>query len=197
MTPKLKICGLTNKEDILLCVDKNVDFLGFNFYFNSKRYVKPESLKDLFNEIDFKSTKKVGIFVNSEIGIINHYIELLKLDFVQIIDNYKLLNFEDILCPVIDTKFVTNNTIPSFNDNVPFILDNSGEDFGGNGTSFNLDILNNVNLSNCFLSGGICFENLNNAISLNPYAIDICSCSERAYGIKDYNKLLKIISFFN
>ena len=36
---KIKICGITNVDDANLCKDLPIDFVGFNFYPKSKRFI--------------------------------------------------------------------------------------------------------------------------------------------------------------
>ena len=42
MPVKLKICGITSLEDALLAAQLGADWLGFNFYPASPRYIAPE-----------------------------------------------------------------------------------------------------------------------------------------------------------
>ena len=42
---KIKICGLTNKDDALNAIALNVDALGFIFYEHSPRYISPEKVE--------------------------------------------------------------------------------------------------------------------------------------------------------
>jgi phosphoribosylanthranilate isomerase len=46
--PALKICGLTTAEDVAACLRRGVDFLGFNLYPHSKRFVSAEAAQDLW-----------------------------------------------------------------------------------------------------------------------------------------------------
>ena len=41
---KIKICGLDVTRDVQLCIDLNVNFLGFVFYKKSPRNVSPEDI---------------------------------------------------------------------------------------------------------------------------------------------------------
>ena len=62
---KIKICGITNKQDAINAASLGVDMLGFVFYKNSKRYVKPEVVRDIVNELP-PFIGKVGVFVDED-----------------------------------------------------------------------------------------------------------------------------------
>ena len=42
---KIKICGITNEEDALICEKLGVDYLGFIFYTKSKRFINYQKVK--------------------------------------------------------------------------------------------------------------------------------------------------------
>ena len=80
---KIKICGITNVDDANLCKDLPIDFVGFNFYPKSKRFINIKMAEKLISVIG-KNILKVGIFVNEDADRINNYILELDLDYVQL-----------------------------------------------------------------------------------------------------------------
>jgi len=79
---KVKVCGITNIDDGLLCERNGADLIGFIFYKGSKRFIQPEDAEMTIKKLS-PFTMKVGVFVNEEIEIINKTADFLKLDFIQ------------------------------------------------------------------------------------------------------------------
>ena len=46
---RVKICGLNPARDVQVCIDLNVDFLGFVFYEKSPRNLDLQEVKELKN----------------------------------------------------------------------------------------------------------------------------------------------------
>ena len=63
----VKICGLTNLDDTLAAVDAGADYLGFNFYPQSPRFITPEACGRITAELDRRgaAVTTVGVFVNT------------------------------------------------------------------------------------------------------------------------------------
>ena len=60
---KVKICGITNWTDARRAVEAGADFLGFNFYPRSPRYITPARRDESFAGLP-KDVSAVGVFVN-------------------------------------------------------------------------------------------------------------------------------------
>lgn len=80
---KIKICGLSRPQDIE-CVNKLLpEFIGFNFFPPSKRYVTEEQAARLKAELS-PQIKAVGVFVNADIGLIARLAAAKVIDLVQL-----------------------------------------------------------------------------------------------------------------
>lgn len=195
---KIKICGITNLEDALLCESLGADAIGFIFYSRSKRYVTPESAKEIVKQLS-AFTIKVGVFVNETPEIINQISKMVGLNFAQLHGDESPQLVEEINLPVIksfriDGKFdfeVLNNY-----QNCYYLLDTFSEsDYGGTGKTFDWKLIPDRLKSKIILSGGISSSNIQKLKQeINPYAIDVSSSLEEFPGKKSENKLKE---FFN
>lgn len=80
--PKLKVCGLTQLDQIRELVALKIDFLGFIFYEKSPRYVLNHLSLDEISEINHQG--KVGVFVNENADKIIEIAEKADLNFIQL-----------------------------------------------------------------------------------------------------------------
>lgn len=82
---QVKICGITKVEDALAAIDAGADFLGFNFYPKSPRYLTVERCTELTAAVHSRSSAIcVGIFVNETIERIEHILRQCHLDLAQL-----------------------------------------------------------------------------------------------------------------
>jgi phosphoribosylanthranilate isomerase len=199
----LKVCGLTQLNQIQELISMNIDFLGFIFYEKSPRYALNRlSLKDI-SEIIHQG--KVGVFVNEDINTILDVAEQAELNFIQLhgdeSDHYvselrKKLNPKIGIIKVFrigDTIESLKIKIESIELMVNYLLfDTDSKAFGGTGKQFNWSLLNNLEINTpYFLSGGISDENIEGIKVLNkrPFALDINSKFETEPGIKNVEKI--------
>ena len=187
---KVKICGMKFPNNILEISSLLPDYLGFIFYNQSTRF-----FDDQIPELP-SSIKKVGVFVNESLDEIVNKIETHRLDLVQLhgqespefCNNLKHLPIEIIKVFSIDDDF--NFQILDHYEAVCdyFLFDTKGKLHGGNGFTFNWEILKNYKSKKpLFLSGGIGLEELKKIEKLNLkiFAIDANSKLEDYPGLKN------------
>lgn len=186
--PKLKICGVTNEQDSLEA--EAADFVGFNFYKGSPRYITPEKARNIISKLS-NSCSTVGIFVNEEKNKIMKIASDTGLDYLQFHGEETADFCNNFSLPVIKGVRVKDN-LPSLKDyNVyAFLFDKYKSIlYGGTGEKFNHDLLKGFK-SKVFLAGGL-DENLDT--DYKPYCFDVCSGVEKQEGIKDHNKIKELI----
>ena len=77
----IKICGINNPESAIACED--ADYVGFVFYQKSERFVTAFEAKEISNFLSNKS-KLVGLFVDSDIELIEYITNFVNLDIIQL-----------------------------------------------------------------------------------------------------------------
>lgn len=199
----VKICGLTNEEDVLLCDREGADMLGFVFVMQSPRYVEKNS-----NVFKLKTrAKKVAVLSNPEMKNLEFFAE--HFEFVQLhgMEEGKIINeFKKLGLKVIKTIF------PEVEDSVKlcsqvsddvdlFLVDSSSKLKGAKSSLFSLEKLKTILDSegkifglNYILSGGLNPENVVEFLKiLKPYGVDVASGVEDYPGRKSPEKLRKFI----
>ena len=195
---KIKICGITNVDDANLCKDLPIDFVGFNFYPESKRFIDIKTAEKLISVIG-KNILKVGIFVNEDADRINNYILELDLDYVQLHGEETPEETEKLNCKTIKAFSAMHPGLSEYildyqSDYWLFDSSNTNER-GGTGKTFNWDILSNISpKEKLILSGGINESNVLDAMKKTSVNfVDICSGVESSPGYKDIKKLESIV----
>ena len=199
---KLKVCGLTQLNQVHELISLDADFLGFIFYAESPRYVLNHLNLKQISELDHSG--KVGVFVNETAENIAAIAEKAALNYIQLHgdenENYidalrdklvekeiKIIKVFRIGTDVEKLKFTTQNSLADF-----FLFDTDSASFGGTGKSFGWQLLNELEIQKpYFLSGGISPENFKDIQNIipSPFALDINSKFETEPGVKDLQKI--------
>ena len=206
---KLKVCGLTQLEQIEVLVKENIDFLGFIFYPKSPRFVLNHLNLEEIGSVNHLG--KVGVFVNESLSKIVEISEKAKLNFIQLHGEESVDYIKDLKtklpkdCKIIKVfrvgipiEFTMNfNAIQSKLESLVdfYLFDTDSKAYGGTGKTFSWRILDEINIKKpYFLSGGISqnhakeFQNLKH----QPFGLDINSKFE----INPGNKNLELIKEF-
>ena len=196
---KIKICGITNPEDATLASELGAWALGFIFYPNSPRYIKPEQVYCIATP---ENIERIGVFVNESLEDVIEISKLAQLTIIQLHGDedreYCLKLKEKCTLPLIKAFRINDmedlEKIQNFKEIVSYtLLDSYSENaFGGTGKAFDHGIaLEAKGLGiPLILSGGLNPENILSAQSkVNPYAFDLSSGVEKHPGLKDHHKL--------
>ena len=192
---KIKLCGMTRDEDIIVCNRLKPDYVGFVFWSKSKRLVTKEKAKHLKDMLD-KDIKSVGVFVDEDINYVKELFNEGIIDVIQLHgseDEDYISNLKNSLkSPVIIKSFkadTEDNINLSLKSSADYIIYDPGK---GDGMMFNWDKIKNVS-RDYFLAGGLDFENVGDAIKLlHPYCVDVSSGIE-SDGLKDAEKMTAFV----
>ena len=196
---KLKVCGITSLEDARAAVDCVAEFLGFNFYLKSPRYIPPEAARMIIEQLPSGITI-VGIFVNEASP--EDVIEILQKSGAQLAQLHG--DEEGEYCAAVGSERVIK-ALRAGNGfdarqvlNYPataILLDAFDKNlYGGTGKTADWRVAREAaNLVKLFLAGGLAPENIAEAIqAVEPFAVDVNSGVEIAPGRKDAAKLRKL-----
>lgn len=199
---RVKICGITRLQDAVYAVDSGASALGFIFYNKSKRYIPPDDARDIIRKLP-PFISLVGVFVNAPADDINSTISKSGINTLQLHGDETAEFCNNFVLPTIKTIRIADNLnlkhIESF-DVQAILFDTFKEnEYGGTGSVFNWDILENSGITKkIIISGGLNPENVQDAIlKFNPYAVDVNSGVERSPGIKDHQEINKFIEAVN
>ncbi len=204
--PKVKICGITNKEDAKLAVDMGADILGFIFYDKSPRNVTPEVVAQIVSDLPIV-VGAAGVFVNEEFDTIKEIVEKCHLNWVQLAgdetpeycEQFKFLNVRTV--KTIHVRGIEDLERTNDYPTDAVLLDSYAEGkYGGTGKQFDWDMLKNVVAyidKRIFISGGVGPQNIREAYEMMLYGVDICSGVESEPGKKDPEKLKELFEVIN
>lgn len=196
---RIKVCGMTDANQVHKLDELGVEFCGFIFYPKSPRFIfrhcAAEDIKKIKGKIN-----KVGVFVNAGFEEVVRIVDDCGLYLVQLhgdetprecekissyittIKAFRLTDDDNILWKVKDYQDVVDM----------YLFDTEGVGYGGTGKKFNWEKLRGLNLKKpFFLSGGIqpgdvqsLKQFANDPVAKDLFAIDINSKFEIVPGLK-------------
>ena len=199
MPTRIKICGITRREDAELAVELGAAALGFNFYRPSPRYIAPAAARVIIRELPAFVTT-VGVFADeTDVERVASVAAEAGVSAVQV-DESLLSSAANGLgslgrFQVIATVRVTPGSKAGKATALGIrtvLLDTYRPDRrGGTGQPFDWSFAREATrYQRVILAGGLTSENVGDAIrAVRPYAVDVASGVESAPGVKDEARL--------
>lgn len=196
---KVKICGLTRREDVVAVNAVRPEYIGFIFAQSRRQIDLPAAvrLKSALN----KEIKAVGVFVNEKIEMIEQVVREQVIDAVQLHGYEETAYLERLRArvnvPVIKAVRVQSSQQIQYFSGFPcdyLLLDAyvRGER-GGSGKTFDWGMIPKLQKP-YFLAGGLDSRTVAKAIELlHPYCVDVSSGVE-TNGLKDSNKIEEFVN---
>ena len=197
---QIKICGLKTLTDALAAIHAGADYLGFNFYPKSPRFVEKQTCAKITSVLKQKHPhiKLVGVFVNSSVEEVKDILTTCSLDLAQ------LHGDETVgMLKALDGKaFKAFRGIPeningfARTESPALLLDASVKGvYGGSGVTADWD--GAAELAKTYpllLAGGLTPENVAEAVSrVKPWGVDVASGVESTVGAKDAGKMVEFV----
>ena len=205
MPVSAKICGLRTSETVAAAIAAGADFVGFNFFTKTPRYVEPEMAAALGRAVPAGVTK-TGLLVDDDDVRIAAILSVCPLDLLQlhgaetpervaaikakfglpVMKVIKVRNAADI-ARAADYEAVADRLL--FDAVPPADMKNALP--GGNAVSFDWDLLKGFRTRlPWMLSGGLNADNLAEAVRRSgARAVDVSSGVEDRPGEKNPNKI--------
>jgi len=203
---RVKICGLTNGEDVSKAVFYGAWAVGFIFYKKSPRYISPSKARKIIEELPPFVTP-VGVFVDQSERAVREICGFARLTTVQFHGDETAVyckRFKDfkIIKAFRINEFFPFETVEQYKvDAYLFDTFKEGEN-GGTGQAFDWKLINKLKFKKpVILSGGLNAENVAEAMKeVSPFAVDVSSGMEKQPGIKDprlIRSFMDVVKFNN
>ena len=192
----VKICGITTVEDAESVAHSGADFLGFIFA-ASRRRVDPGQARRIIRHLNGKR-QSVGVFMDQPAGYVNRTASYCGLDYVQLHGKETPCYCSSMERPVIkriDISSISENDITSMVEKYResadiFPLFDPGAQ---KSRSFDWSLVSQQDYP-YFLAGGLTPENVVTAVAVSGTGyIDVCSGVEKEPGLKDIDKVSRLI----
>ncbi len=201
MPLRVKICGITNRQDAEVAVAAGADALGFILYAPSKRFISIEDAIRIVETLPpFVQTVAVTVNATREFTNLGWRKQLKMFNVAQLHGQESPVHVRAVgkYLPIIKV-FPADQTAFNLADYSvsAFMLDTPSKEHGGTGKVFDWNLaveFKKRTTQPLILSGGLNPENVAKAVeTVHPYAVDVSSGVEASPGKKDHAKLRDFI----
>ncbi len=207
MTVKIKICGITLVDDAARASAAGADFVGLNFWPQSKRHVVPEQAAALAAAArGAGAAHVVGVFVDATADEVAAVMALVDLDIIQLHGGEPPIEVATIANAAKRPawKTISVDGAAALDDLEAWsvdalLLDTPTPGRGGSGATFDWSLAREARqrypTRHLVLAGGLTPDNVAAAIAaVDPWAVDVASGVEARPGIKDHGKLAAFVA---
>ena len=193
---KIKICGIKTLNDALAAIDAGADYLGFNFYPKSVRFIEKGACTEITSVLkkEYPHIKLVGVFVNAPVDDVNNILSTCLLDLAQLHGDETTEMLDELDGKAFKAFRGIPENLNGFERQAApaFLVDASIKGlYGGSGVT--ADWNSAAELAKKYpllLAGGLTPENVAEAVSrVKPWGVDVASGVESAPGEKDLSKM--------
>lgn len=194
MKTRVKICGITRRQDAEFAIENGADALGLVFYPASPRAVTIAQAKEIVAGLP-PFIQIVALFVDAASEQVQTCLDELPIDVLQFhgdesaeyceqfgtkyLKAIRMRDDVDLVSLAIDYSSASALLLDSYQAGVP----------GGTGQVFDWSMIKKIDKP-IILAGGLSVENVAMAIKqVQPYAVDVSGGVEQAKGIKDNQKI--------
>ena len=196
---RVKICGITRREDAELAVELGAWAIGLIFHEPSPRKADLQVAAAIGAEFK-RQVEVVGVFVNGELGDVAERADACSLTMLQLHGDEGPVYCDEIRrrtgLKVMKAARVRDaaslQALSAFRGVDYHLVDAHHPDlFGGTGETFDWDLLRTRRSKiPLVLSGGLTPDNVSDAIrAVHPFAVDTASGTEASPGVKDPAKV--------
>ena len=199
---KVKICGITNREDAEVAVQAGADALGFVMYRKSPRFVEPAVARAIVAGLP-PLVLPIGVFVNEEAAKVRGVMDECGFALAQLHGDESALYCQSLGRPALKAiRLKDHGTFLALGEfqgraNIRgFLIDAfSDQAYGGTGQTVDWTLAQEAARSMpIILAGGLTPANVADAIAhVRPYGVDVSSGVEQSPGKKNPDKVKAFI----
>lgn len=188
---RVKVCGLTRREDALLAAELGADAVGFVFAPRSRRRADPEVVAAAVRELP-PLVCAVGVFQDQPADEVRERVRGCGLHVAQLHGREDLDYIRSVGVPVLKAVALSREEDADRLAEYPglggFLLDAAA---GGTGRTFDWSwAVRASRYGRIVLAGGLTPDNVAEAVrTVRPWGVDCASGTESAPGVKDPEKI--------
>lgn len=200
---RVKMCGMTRRQDIAYAAELGVDAIGLIFFPQSSRCVSIDQAKQLLQHPPL-FVEVVAVLVNPAEAEVKKIIDELPVSCLQFHGDESPEFCRKFKMPYIKSIAAHSTTdildaASKWADASAILLDTPCDHHrGGTGNVFDWSVVPEQASTRFVLAGGLTPDNVESAIhSVVPYAVDVCTGVEQTPGVKDHAKMKRFIKAVN